>query len=88
MKALSLTDEQRAALARSPEGIEIEDPETESVYILTDATLHQKAIEALRKIEDLQAIQEGIEDIEAGRTVPFEQVDFEIRQRLGLPPRT
>ena len=36
---------------------------------------------------DLAAIQAGIEDMEAGRTIPFEKVDAEIREELGLPPR-
>jgi predicted transcriptional regulator len=36
---------------------------------------------------DLAAIQAGIDDMEAGRVVPFEQVDARLRAKLGLPPR-
>jgi predicted transcriptional regulator len=36
---------------------------------------------------DVAAIQAGIDDLEAGRVVPFEQVDARLRAKLGLPPR-
>jgi predicted DNA-binding antitoxin AbrB/MazE fold protein len=36
---------------------------------------------------DVAAIQAGIDDMEAGRVVPFEQVDARLRAKLGLPPR-
>lgn len=36
---------------------------------------------------DMAAIQAGIDDLEAGRVVPFEQVDARLRAKLGLPPR-
>lgn len=37
--------------------------------------------------DDVAAIAAGIEDMEAGRVVPFEEVDARIRQKLGLPAR-
>lgn len=38
--------------------------------------------------EDLDAIQEAIDDLEAGDTgVPFEEFDREFRARHQLPPR-
>ena len=86
MKA-SLSDEQRRALGQHPDGIEIEDDRTQKVYVLTDAELHRRAMEALRKQEDAQAIQAGIDDMEAGRVVPFEEVDRRIREKLGIPQR-
>jgi hypothetical protein len=36
---------------------------------------------------DLAAIEAGIKDMEAGRVVPFEQVDARLRAKLGLPHR-
>jgi predicted transcriptional regulator len=86
MKA-SLSDEQRRALDQQPDGIEIEDERTRKVYVLTDAELHRRAIEALRKQEDAQAIQAGIDDMEAGRVVSFDEVDRRIRGKLGIPQR-
>jgi len=38
--------------------------------------------------ETLAAIQEGLADIEAGRTQPFEDFDREFRTRHGMPPRS
>ncbi len=84
----SLSDEQRRALDQEPEGvIVVEDTQTQKVYFLTDADLHQRAMEALQKQEDHTAIQAGIDDMEAGRVVPFEEVDKRIREKLGLPQR-
>lgn len=36
----------------------------------------------------LAAIRAGIDDMEAGRVVAFEDVDARIRAKLGLPPRS
>jgi hypothetical protein len=39
--------------------------------------------------DDLAAIQEAIDDMEAGDTgVPFEEFDREFRSRRNLPPRS
>ena len=35
----------------------------------------------------LQAIRQGLADVEAGRVRPFEDFDHEFRQKHGLPPR-
>jgi predicted transcriptional regulator len=82
MKRASLTDEQREALACEPDGIEVEDPDTHKIYVLADADLHRRAMRALTDQEDREAIQAGIEDMEAGRVVSFEDVDRRIRAKL------
>jgi len=82
----SLSDEQRRALDQEPEGIVVEDSQTQKVYFLTDADLHQRAMEALQKQENHAAIQAGIDDMEAGRVIPLEEVDQQIREELGLEP--
>ena len=38
--------------------------------------------------EHLAAIRAGIDDMEAGRVVAFEEVDARIRAKLGLPRRS
>jgi predicted DNA-binding antitoxin AbrB/MazE fold protein len=38
--------------------------------------------------EHLAAIQAGIDDMEAGRVVAFEDIDARIRAKLGLPQRS
>lgn len=37
--------------------------------------------------EQVAAIQAGIDDLEAGRVVAFDEVDSRIRIKLGMPPR-
>jgi predicted transcriptional regulator len=83
-----LSDEQRQALDQQPEGIEVEDTQTQKVYFLTDAELHRRAMQALRRQEDHDAIQAGIDDMEAGRVMPLAEVDAQIRKELGLGPAT
>jgi predicted transcriptional regulator len=84
-----LSDEQRQALDQQPEGIEVEDSQTQKVYFLTDAELHRRAMEALRRQEDHDAIQAGIDDMEAGRVMPYEEVSrrlhTHLRDKYGLP---
>ena len=87
MKA-SLSDEQRQALDQQPDGIEVEDVQTQKVYFLTDAELHRRAMQALRRQEDHDAIQAGIDDMEAGRVTPLAEVDRDIRKELGFGPTT
>ncbi len=82
-----LTDEQRQALNRQPEGIEVEDAQTQKVYFITDAEVHRRAMQALKRQEDHDAIRTGIDDMEAGRVVAFEEVDQRIREKLGVPQR-
>ena len=84
-----LSDEQRRALDQEPEGIEVEDSLTQKVYFLTDAELHRRAMQALKHQEDHTAIQAGIDDMEAGRVVPYEEVSrrlhAHLREKYGLP---
>ena len=55
----SLTDEQRQALNQQPEGIEVEDVQTQKVYFITDAEQHQRAMQALQRQEDHDAWRIG-----------------------------
>jgi len=88
MKA-SLSDEQRQALDQQPEGIEVEDGQTQKVYFLSDAEVHRRAMQALQRQEDHDAIQAGIDDMKAGRVEPYDDVSRRLRTHLqetyGLP---
>jgi putative addiction module CopG family antidote len=54
-------------------------------FASTDEVLRE-ALTALRsREEEVYAIQEGIEDMEAGRVMPLRQFDREFRQRNALP---
>lgn len=70
---VKLTEEQRAALQQQPEGVACEDSVTQRLYFLVDAELHQRAMDALRQVQDLTAIEQGISDMEAGRMMSVEE---------------
>ena len=83
-----LTDEQRQALRSHPgKPIEIEDQETKNVYFIVDQALLERAMQALQQEQDHAAIREGIEQMEAGLGQPLDEVDAEIREEMGFPPR-
>jgi hypothetical protein len=75
-----LTAEQREALGHSNGLVPVEDDQTNRLYFLVDP----KTLEALKRQEDLAAIQAGIDDMEAGRVISLEELDSRIRSRLGL----
>ena len=84
----NLSDEQRQALdEQGGSPVPVQDEQTQQVYFLVDQSLHERAMDALQHREDLAAITAGIADMEAGRVVPFEEVDARIREKLGLPAR-
>lgn len=77
-----LTPEMSAALQANQGEVRVTDPSTQRVYVLVDDETHSKAMEALRKREDQQAIQAGIEDMEAGRMQPAEEARRHGRDQL------
>ena len=86
--APKLTEEQRQALkGHQGRPIPVEDDQTHRVYFLYTQDLHQRAEQALREQEDNAAIQEGIEQMEAGLGRSLGEADAEIRKKLGFPPR-
>jgi predicted transcriptional regulator len=77
-----LTPEQSAALQAHEGELRVTDPTTQRVYVLVDDETHSRAMEALRRREDRQAIQAGIEDMEAGRMQPAEEAHRHGREEL------
>jgi Arc/MetJ-type ribon-helix-helix transcriptional regulator len=56
-----------------------------SGHYATEVDVLRDALAALKsRDEELTAIQEGIDDMEAGRVRPFDEVDFEIRKQFGF----
>jgi predicted transcriptional regulator len=82
-----LTPEQREAIRQQGSPVAVEDDETRTVYYLIDEDLHRRAMEALDKEDARRAIRAGLDDLEAGRVVPFSEVDARLRKKLGLPAR-
>ena len=82
-----VTDEIRQALQNQPGSpVRIEDDQTHQVYVIVDERTHEQAMQALREQQDdIAAIQAGIEDMEAGRFRPLEEVDAELRKKHNIP---
>jgi hypothetical protein len=79
----NLNKEMVAALRTSgDEGLEVVDPETQRVYVVVDANVHRKAMEALRCQQDRQAIAQGIAELEAGEGMPIDEARRLTRERL------
>jgi len=52
----------------------VADPATNLVYTLVDQATHEQAMEALRKRDDELLIGRGIDDMQAGRYSPADEV--------------
>ena len=82
-----LSEDQRQALRNHASGlILVEDEQTQQRYVLVEREIHERAMQALQQQEDLAAIQSGINEMEVGNVVTFEEVDARIRAKLGIPP--
>jgi len=54
-------------------------------HYASEAEVLREAMRALEsRDQEIAAIQAGIDDMEAGRVRPFEEVDAEIRERFGF----
>ncbi len=83
-----ITNEIREAIsAGRGQPVCVEDEQTNKVYVLVDQETHQRAMQALKQQEDMAAIQEGIEQMEAGLGQPVDEADADIRKDLGFPSR-
>jgi prevent-host-death family protein len=55
--------------------------------VVHDAESYQQLMDKITALEDLEAIREGIQDVEAGRVIPWEQAEAELRKELGIQDR-
>ena len=62
--------------------VEALDPVTGRIYFVVDDQTHRRAMQALKQQEDLAAIQQGIADMEAGRTQPAAEAHRHGREQL------
>lgn len=78
-----LTKELAAALhATGDKELEVVDPETARTYFLVDGDTHRRAMEALQRQQDRDAIARGIAETEAGEAIPIEAARKLTRERL------
>lgn len=78
-----LTKELAAALhANGDNELEVVDPDTERTYFLVDGDTHLRAMEALRRQQDRDAIAQGIAEMDAGQGIPVDEARRLTRERL------
>ena len=83
-----LTKELAAALHATGESeLEVVDPDTQRIYFVVDAEIHRKAMDALRRQQDRDAIAQGIAEMEAGEGIALDEAFADIRGNLGLRQR-
>lgn len=84
-----LTQQLVAALrATGDTALEVVDPETMRKYVIVDGDTHRRAMDALRRQQDRDAIATGLAQMEAGQGRPLDEAFAEIRSRLSMPPRS
>lgn len=63
--------------------LEVVDPDTNRTFMIVDREIHQRAMEALRRQQDRDAIAEGIFQMESGAGQPLQECFADLRTRLG-----
>jgi predicted transcriptional regulator len=83
-----LTKELADALKATGESeLEVVDPDTNRTYMIIDRDVHRRAMEALRRQQDHDAIAQGIAEMEAGEGTTLDEAFDEIRSNLALRQR-
>ncbi len=81
----ALNQELITALHAAGEGeLEVVDPETLRTYVLIDSDTHHRAMDALRRQQDHDAIAAGLVQLKAGEGQLLDEAFQNIRTRLGL----
>lgn len=62
--------------------LEVVDPDTNRTYVIVDSGIHRRAMEALRRQQDHDAIAQGIAEMEAGEGISVEEAFRLTRERL------
>ena len=62
--------------------LEVVDPETNRTYVIIDSDIHRRAMEALRRQQDHDAIAQGIAEMEAGEGISVAEARRLTRERL------
>ncbi|MDJ1180015.1 type II toxin-antitoxin system Phd/YefM family antitoxin [Roseofilum sp. BLCC_M91] len=53
--------------------------------VVQDAASYQKLLEAIEYLETITGIQQGLDDLNAGRVRPLEAFTKEMQQKHGIP---
>lgn len=83
-----LTHEQAEAVnASETAGLEVVDPMTNRTYVIVDGETHRRAMDALRRVQDIESIQRGVVQADAGEGIPLVEADRRLREQLGFESR-
>ena len=55
--------------------------------VVQDAESYQRMLELLDKAETVEAIRQGLSDVEAGKTMSLDQFDKEMRKKIRVPKK-
>ena len=81
---LELTKELATALrAADDHDLEVVDPETQRTYFLVNSDVHRRAMDALRRQQDRDAISEGLNQMQSGQGKPLDQAFADLRSKLA-----
>lgn len=79
-----LSKELSDALHANPDDrLPVLDPMSNRLYVLVDA----ESLDALEREATRQAIQAGLDSMEAGQGIPLEEAARQMREELGFPAR-
>jgi PHD/YefM family antitoxin component YafN of YafNO toxin-antitoxin module len=56
----------------------------QATVIMQDAASYRRMVDRLEELETIQAIQAGIDDVAAGRTIPVAEAMEQLREKFGL----
>lgn len=73
---------QRLRRTRQPEVLTVNG---KAAVVVQDAAAYSAMIEELERAYVVEAVRVGLEQSEAGKTIPWEQVAREMRAKYGLP---
>ena len=77
-----------AVNASEATGLEVVDPSTNRIYVIVDGETHRRAMDALRRVQDVESIQRGAVQADAGEGIPLDDADRRLREELGFEART
>ncbi len=53
--------------------------------VVQDAESYQRMLETIDRLEAIEGIKRGLQDVEEGRTQSLQEFDQEMRQKYGIP---
>lgn len=53
--------------------------------IVQDAHSYQQLLDVIDRMEAIEGVKRGLQDVEAGRTKPLAQFDEQMREKYGIP---